>query len=325
MKISFAATTLNEEKSVHVFLDSVLNQSLLPNEVVIVDGGSRDRTKEILKSYETKFADADIEFGLVSLKKASIAKGRNEAVKHSRYEIIAMSDAGCILNKNWLKKIVKPFEKNMDIVAGFYNMPQDNPLSKVAGIFLGVTEKKFDQKNFLPSTRSVAFTKNIWKKLGGFNEKLEGAGEDSEFFALASEKGVKIMRVKSARVEWKELSDITLGKFCKKVFSYAKGDVKSGIWWHPTKKLMSHNIKVLTIFLRYIILCLLLSLTFTGTFPSYYFGFAVFAYLLFVLNKTRRELDKTTEYFLVFPLQIISDFCVMSGFLSGVKSKLWKS
>ena len=44
MKISLISTVLNEEQTIDKFLDSILNQSVKPDEVVITDGGSRDKT-----------------------------------------------------------------------------------------------------------------------------------------------------------------------------------------------------------------------------------------------------------------------------------------
>src|SRR3972149_6700460 len=51
MPVSLVATVLNESSSIAALLDSILAQERLPDEVVIVDGGSRDGTLEALRSY----------------------------------------------------------------------------------------------------------------------------------------------------------------------------------------------------------------------------------------------------------------------------------
>ena len=51
MRVSVIATVLNEGPSIRVLLDSVLNQTRAPDEVIIVDGGSTDDTVQIIESY----------------------------------------------------------------------------------------------------------------------------------------------------------------------------------------------------------------------------------------------------------------------------------
>ena len=54
MKISFITTVFNEEKTIRAFFDSLFSQSKLPDEIVIVDGGSNDNTIAILKAEKKK-------------------------------------------------------------------------------------------------------------------------------------------------------------------------------------------------------------------------------------------------------------------------------
>ncbi|MCL5073807.1 MAG: glycosyltransferase, partial [Actinobacteria bacterium] len=61
--VSFIITLLNEEKDISVFLDSLFEQSALPEEIVIVDGGSTDNTLDILGNYFLgKVKDFDLKF-----------------------------------------------------------------------------------------------------------------------------------------------------------------------------------------------------------------------------------------------------------------------
>src|SRR5260221_12583418 len=97
MKVSVCITTFNEEKSIEKLLKSILSQTKVPDEIVIVDGGSTDKTVEIIK----KFGKAK----LIISKGASISRGRNLAVKNAKYSMIAMTDAGCVCERHWLERI----------------------------------------------------------------------------------------------------------------------------------------------------------------------------------------------------------------------------
>src|SRR5579859_3755003 len=102
MKISFITTVYNEEQTIGELLDSLLLQSKMPDEIIIVDGGSSDDTVKKIEKIRLNIKEYQGRFVLIS-KKGKRSIGRNEAVKQAKGEIIVCSDAGCILDKNWLK------------------------------------------------------------------------------------------------------------------------------------------------------------------------------------------------------------------------------
>jgi hypothetical protein len=106
--------------------------------------------------------------------------------------------------------------------------------------------------------------------------------------------------------------------FFKKVFGYAKGDVKTGIWFHPSKGLMSHNIKAVSIFLRYF-LFLFLAFKLFQSFSSYFWViFVFFLYFIWPIYKWRDVLKEKKERIFLPLVQVVSDFGVMGGFLAGI-------
>ena len=64
LKISIAIPTLNEESSIDILLDSLLSQTFKADEIVICDGGSSDKTLEIITKYSTKNTKIKLSFGL---------------------------------------------------------------------------------------------------------------------------------------------------------------------------------------------------------------------------------------------------------------------
>ena len=313
MNISICITVLNEEATISKLLDSLLTQSRKPDTIIIVDGGSSDRTVEIIRHYQHK--DSRIK---LLIEKCSRAKGRNLGIEIARSEIVATTDAGCIAQKDWLKNLVEPFKnEEVEVVAGFYTMQGFNPCSRAMSIFLGTLPRKFDV-NFLPSARSMAFRKSIWEKVGGFPENLEGAAEDTVFDLKLVKNEAKIARVKNALVEWGMPKTIT--DFQLSIYNYAKGDAKSKVLWFPGRGLASHNIKAFSIIIRYLVLLTLLlaSIKIGYLFPIWLVLF--FAYLFWAYRKIYIEFgDKLTALWGPI-LQIVSDFSVMSGFISAMTS-----
>lgn len=305
MNISVCITTLNEEGSIAPLLSSLLIQSLKPQEIIIVDGGSSDRTVDIIRHFQKK--DGRIK---LLVEKCLRARGRNLSVEIAKGEIVAVTDAGCIPRAKWLEEITAPFESyGIDVSAGFYKMKGETPLERAMAPFLGVAPGQFNVE-FLPSTRSIAFKKKTWEEVGGFPEDNNNLAEDTYFNYKLLKAGVKIARVKSALVEWGMPENIN--EFFLKLQNYAKWDAASGIWLFPKKGLMSHNIKVLFVFLRYLIGLCLLSLSLKSTIWLVVLAILIFAYVF-------RSFKKAGLWGI--PLQFVSDFAVMSGFLKGILNK----
>lgn len=316
MKISVCITTFNEERSLGNLLDSLIHQTKKPNEIIIVDGGSTDGTRKIIDNYGKKYGNIRGIF-----RKCIRAKGRNLGVKLAKNKIIAITDAGCVVDKNWLKLITGPFkDRTIDIAAGFYRMrirPSSankmrtrNSFEKAESLFLGVLPNDFNS-SFLPSTRSIAFTKGAWKTIGGFPERKENSAEDTDFNYQAIKLGMKYARVKNAIVEW-GIPDNLFG-FIQKIYSYAKWDAEYGIWWNPIQKFSSHNVKAIFVFLRYLTGLSLLAIFFISANPLF-LNLAVLFFLFYLLWAFK----KSGAWGIV--LQLSCDFAVMAGFISGIIS-----
>jgi glycosyltransferase involved in cell wall biosynthesis len=310
MNISICITTYNEEGSIGALLDSLTTQSVKADELIVVDGGSTDKTLEIIKHYQRRY-------GIIKLlkEKCSRARGRNLGVELARSNIIAITDAGCVARKDWLENITEPFNQDrVDISAGFYKMVGKNDQQKAMSVFLGVTPRHFDI-NFLPSTRSMAFRKSAWEEIGGFPESRENSAEDTDFNYNAVKLGLKYARVKSAVVEWGMPGSIK--DFFQKIKAYAKWDVRYGIWWHPAQGLASHNIKASLVLLRYLAGLTILILSFWYPLLPYLI-ICFLLYLAWAYRKVFLEFGDRRIALWGPVIQITADFGVISGFLGGI-------
>jgi glycosyltransferase involved in cell wall biosynthesis len=345
-RVSVCITVFNEKRGVEALLDSLFNQTLQPAEIVICDGGSTDGTVEVIRRmqrslyrfttralpttwcrrvYARNDERGEEDGGIVSIRlyvsPGNVAHGRNMAIQHAKYPIIACIDAGCVAKKDWLGKLVGGLTNNSDIVAGFYEMKWRTPFQKIMALYRGTHPKRYDAKTFIPSCRSVAFTKTMWKDLGGFNETLSLSGEDTQFFNHAISSGYTITHAKNAIVEWKEPEEFTWRSF-KKFLSYAKGDAQTKIWWDPVKTWRTHNIKILTIYLRYlfIITAGILLYRSTNSWISAITGMILLGmfYALWAMYKWRDVVTKWSERLWIPIVQIGTDIMVMGGFVSGI-------
>ncbi|MBI2657731.1 glycosyltransferase [Candidatus Woesearchaeota archaeon] len=105
--ISLCMIAKNEEKYLEQCLDSVKD---LADEIIIVDTGSTDKTKEIAKKFNAKIID----FKWID----DFSAARNESLKHATKDWILVLDADEAIDKEDLEKIKKEIENAGDI-AGF--------------------------------------------------------------------------------------------------------------------------------------------------------------------------------------------------------------
>ncbi|MBU0974279.1 glycosyltransferase [Patescibacteria group bacterium] len=320
-KVSLIVTILNEEKTIISLLDSIVQQVIKPDEVVIVDGGSKDKTVELINDFikELGKQNSELSFKLY-IKKGNRSVGRNFAIEKSKYPLIAVTDAGCVLDKNWLKELIKKqkqlsiaTKKDAEVVAGYYSALPKTPFEEAVVPYVLVMPDQVDENNFLPATRSVLFSKNIWQKVGGFDEKLSD-NEDYNFARRLKSSGTKIGFSKNAIVFWKPSSN--LKSFYKMIFRFARGDTYAGII-RP---------KVLLIFARYLLglsvfIWGILQLKFVGNLWILFGVVPTFlvTYILWSIYKNYRYAQCSWYWLPV--LQISSDIMVVWGSVWGLVKK----
>jgi len=311
MRVSFIATVFNEEKTINDFLKSIFYQSVVPDEVILVDGGSTDNTVQEISRFQFPKSGSKVKIRLI-FKKGNRSVGRNAAIKSSNNEIIACSDAGCILDKDWVKNITEPFRNlKIDVVAGYYKGKSKTIFQKCLTPYVLVMEDKVNPAEFLPATRSIAFKKSVWEKVGGFDEKYSH-NEDYVFARKLKKLGANIVFERKAIVNWIPRSN--LKDAFKMFFCFALGDSESGIFRE----------KVFFLFARYILgfYLLLLSIIEKSTALLSIVGLSLLAYIIWSIKKNYKYVEDTKAFFFLPVLQFTSDISVILGTTIGAVKRI---
>lgn len=128
MKASVAMCTHNGEKFIKNQIESILNQSLPIDEIVICDDGSNDKTIEIIMQFQLSYPNK------IFLHKNPINLGSNKnfekAISLCKGEYIFLSDQDDIWKKNKVEKIIQHFSKNESAEAVFSNAELINDNNK---------------------------------------------------------------------------------------------------------------------------------------------------------------------------------------------------
>ena len=226
---SLVSTVLNDLQSCQLFFKEIETQTYLPNEIVIVDGGSTDGTWEFLSSYKPS---KNYQLRVFQEVGCNVARGRNLAITQAKFDIIASTDIGCSWDDQWLEELVTPLIENpeLDAVMGSWNVLQDDCETRWAKVDFdyqrGLTFIATPQSD--ASSRSIAYRKRLWQKIGGYPEDLTLAGDDMVFSLLLHSSTKAIAASTSLHCHWKLPQ--TLKSILKEARRNFRGAGEAGIW-----------------------------------------------------------------------------------------------
>jgi glycosyltransferase involved in cell wall biosynthesis len=191
--ISAVIPLYNGEAFIREALHSVLDQLLVPDEIIVVDDGSGDAGPEIVAEVATRFP-----IRLLRKDNGGQSSARNLGVDHAHGDLIAFLDQDDVWYPNHLAELVKPFLESRSIELGWAYSDMDeineagemvtrNVLESIAGA--GTSHPKTDlvsclrQDMFvLPSATVVS--RKAFRSVGGFDERLSGYEDDDLFLRM---------------------------------------------------------------------------------------------------------------------------------------------
>jgi len=169
MKISVIIPAYNEEKYIGNTLESInnLDKTGLDVDILVVNGGSTDKTREIALSYGAKVLDV--------LHKG-IGFARQQGLKKANGEIVAFTDADTTVPKNWLQKHVKALkEENVVFTYGTFRVldgkfPYFHYINYLQPAMLWLTHHILGLP--VAAGQNHAFWREKALSIGGFNEDI---------------------------------------------------------------------------------------------------------------------------------------------------------
>ena len=235
MKLSVVIPVKNEASAIGPLLDSLIEQTLPPDEIVVVDGGSTDGTQIIVQDYSRR----QREIRLLCDANAFPGRGRNLGTASAANDWIAFTDAGVTPAKDWLAELTEPARRDpsIDVVYGRWEPITDTFFKECAAIAYAPAPPKTIDQRFIQSRAvfSSLVRRSVWQEVNGFPEELRSA-EDILFMKRIEERGFRIADAPEANVYWQmqaTWSD-TFGRF----LTYSMHTMRAGLWRHWQAKVI---------------------------------------------------------------------------------------
>ena len=169
--VSIIIPTYKRVKKLKRAIDSVLNQTFINWEIIIIDNHSDDGTKELIDNYK----NPKIKILLIR-NNGNIAKSRNLGIKKSKGKYLALLDSDDLWTPNKLQICIKALNKKIKIV--YHDMYIQNNIKQIIFKKSGMCRdlKKPIYNDLILNgpafpTSSVVIEKNVFKKIGFFDEK----------------------------------------------------------------------------------------------------------------------------------------------------------
>ena len=292
--VSIIIPTYNEGQYLPECLNSIFKLDYAKEniEIIVVDNGSTDRTREIAISSGVKVLRDD---------SSNVSGLRNLGASHSEGDILAFVDADCIVSKEWLKKASRYFDDNDVAAWGGPPVPMQDA-GWIAATWFALVEKT-NQVEYVDwiGTVDLFVRGKQFLSIGGFNESLVSC-EDVDLCYKLRKYG-KI--VSDSRIEVVHLREAsTIKEFIKKEMWRGRSNWR-GIRSHG---LLLHELPSLSIplyfgfFLPTLLLGFLVSLNTTWLFSVVLFYLLPTLAVMFKLR--RKKIRLVTLLRLLFLVQV---------------------
>ena len=231
LQISLIIPVRNEEESLARLVASIRAQTRRPDEVILVDGGSTDRTVELARSLAAEGGGVRV----VEAGQASPGRGRNVGASEARYPWLAFTDAGIGLEPDWLERLVEQVaeEPETEVVYGNYDPVTRTFFERCAAIAYVSPKSPHGEGGALTRGRFIASSlmrREVWRRAGGFPDMR--AAEDLIFMERVEAEGARTRWAPRANVFWQ--LQPTFARTFRRFALYSKHNVWAGRqrFWH---------------------------------------------------------------------------------------------
>ncbi len=166
-------------------LQSVINQSVKPHEIILVNDGCIDNSMEVVNDFIKEHPEHN--WKIINKENGGLASARNAGIRLATGKYVMSFDADDIMRPDCLKEHLKLADENTVVTCGLTAFGDQNYTAVPETATLEILLKR----NCIYS--NSLFTKKLWEEVGGFDESqiMKWGLEDWEFWIRLAGKGVE--------------------------------------------------------------------------------------------------------------------------------------
>lgn len=195
LKVSVYIPAHNSAEFLARSIQSLLTQTLPPDEILVIDDGSRDNSAEIAAACK----------GVRAIRHSvnkGLAAARNTAIQAARNDFVASMDADCIAHPAWLAQLAR--NMNEPKLAGVGGKLTEGVQDTLADRWRAAHMPQEWGDSLLRNPRFLFGCNNLFRKsavleVGGYDERMRTNGEDTSLCARLREKGWDLLYDPSAQ------------------------------------------------------------------------------------------------------------------------------
>lgn len=321
----------NEEKYIERCLESLVQQNFDHDkyQIIVADGMSNDRTKEIVKRIMER--NKYMRIKIYINKKEWQAVGRNIAIMNEKEsKLLAYIDGHCIADSNWLANLYDKLSVCNDSIAGVgsvYISPKDESfigfaIEKVFHSLIGGFGSCFRSNSKKDTNNGGAYflyRRHCLEEAGLYDEEMK-CGEDFLLNFKIKKLGYNLLVEPKAIVYYYKRN--SLSSFAKQMYNYG---FAKGVIWNKQKNALGIGAILPSLFLIYLIFMSLIS--FYIDISRILLIITLGIYLLAIIASSLAIIlkERKPSYFVVLPfLYGLEHFPFAIGYINGVLSGGWK-
>jgi len=308
--VTVLVTVKNSAKTIKKCIDSILKLNYKNKKVYVTDAYSTDGTWEILKKYGKKIRLERV--------KGNIAVGHNYMIKKCKTDFVALTDADCVVDKNWLKHLINAFKSEEIIATGgmVESTRSSNKLQQLLGRELKYRFLSLPRHVRRLPTISLCIRTNYAKKIH-FDKDLDVAQETDWGYRIT--KIGKMLFVPKAvvyhyhRTTWKDYfkQQFKYGRFTP-ILYFKKGHLKRAFGDEISKSYMA--LQILLIYFGVIGLLLgFLNNTFF-VMPTILFTVLLITYIFHAIKLSKTLID----FFMFLGIFVVRNIAWCLGIIRGI-------
>ena len=227
-KVSVVVCVYNGERTMNACLASLEKLNYPNYEVMVVNDGSTDGTRQIAEGYDY--------IRLIDQENKGLSEARNVGTKAATGDIIAFTDADCMADPDWLTHLVARFQSSEFGAVGGPNLtpPDDSFVASCVAVSPGApTHVLLDDEvaEHIPGC-NMAFRREALEAIDGFDPIFRAAGDDVDLCWRLQNKGYKI-GFSPAAVVW-HFRRNTIRDYIKQQRGYGKAETLL-FFKHPSR------------------------------------------------------------------------------------------